>query len=587
MIKKTALPVGTLFIKLLRSLKRFPEAVLFAAATVSILIYINHYGVYPGTEITERLGRIAMTLALGIPLSLSVKVFFERVSDLKKGIKLLIYAAGVGVLILYYFYLLTDFNMVPVSRYIAISFSLYAAFAFIPYFFRKEKFELYVIKLFISFFITCLYSLILFAGLAAILFTIHTLFSLDISDKLYYDIWLIVAGIFAPAFFLADIPRYGEELHVENYPKVLKVLLLYIVMPLLSVYSAILYVYFIKIVATWHWPEGMVSNLVLWYSIISTLVIFFIHPLRSTNRWADIFSSLFPKLILPLLAMMFVAMGIRINAYGITESRYFVMLAGLWVTGCMIYFIFSRRARNIILPVTLAIIAVLSVSGPWSCYSVSKLSQNNRLEKILTAHDMIKDKTIIKPSGDLPETDRKEISAIIRYFDRYHSLDDVRFLPKDFRIADMENVFGFPMYYDYRSPDNDREYFRHSITEHGGFLDITGYDYFSDFPAYRDANLDFSGEQISISYTPQNREIKITKEGRTVYSRNVSDLAIELHKDYSGEDMLKMSQMSYSDQNDQVKILYVFTHFSGWEDRSTGDITLDAIEFYLFVKLKE
>jgi len=64
-------------------------------------------------------------------------------------------------------------------------------------------------------------------------------------------------------------------------------------------------------------------------------------------------------LILPLLAMMFIAMGIRINAYGITENRYFVLAAGLWVTGSMLYLIISKEPRNVYLPASLPW---------WQCY---------------------------------------------------------------------------------------------------------------------------------------------------------------------------------------------------------------------------
>ena len=64
--------------------------------------------------------------------------------------------------------------------------------------------------------------------------------------------------------------------------------------------------------------------------------------------------------------MMFVAMGIRVSAYGITENRYFVLAAGLWVTGSMLYLIFAKRPRNVFLPASLALVVVLSVYGPWS-----------------------------------------------------------------------------------------------------------------------------------------------------------------------------------------------------------------------------
>lgn len=584
MSMKAILLCKNLVTKLLSSLKRFPEAILLAASTVSILILLNHYDSYARKETEELFIRIAMVLALGVPLSLCIKVFFERVPFLKKSIKTLIYIAATAGLLLYYLFLLKDFGMVSISRYIAFSISFYFAFAFIPYFYRRENYELYVIKLFTRFFISYLYSLILYAGLSAMLFTIDRLFSAGISGKLYFDIWLIVAGVFAPAFFLADIPGYGQEFHVESYPKVIRVLLLYIVMPMIVAYSSILYVYFAKIIVTRQWPEGIVSNLVLWYSIISTLVIFLVYPLRTINQWARAFVYLFPKLILPLLAMMFVAMGIRINAYGITENRYFVMLAGLWVTGCMVYFNFIKNARNIVLPISIALISILSVSGPWSSYSVSKLSQNIRFEKILDKYDMVKDGSITRPSRDLSSEDRKEISAIILYFNKYHSLNDIKYLPEGFKIDQMKDVFGFQLY-DGNRGVHDKRYFSHNAVEEGVFLDIEGFDYFADFSPYKFTDFKTSGKPVHVSYTPQDKELRVLEQGKEIYSKNMEDIALKLHRENEGRDTFKKDEMTVLDQNEKVKVLYVFRHISGSENRWTGEVNIDHLEFYLFVKL--
>ncbi|WP_083238718.1 DUF4153 domain-containing protein [Caloranaerobacter ferrireducens] len=581
MIAKTILFCKTKIKKLLSSLRRFPEVILLATTIVFIIIFMNHSNFLKETT-EELLRRICLILALGISLFLSVRVFFERKPFLKKSTKVLAYAGIIGGLILYFFFLLKDFNMVSISRYLAFSISFYCIFAFIPYFYRREGFELYVIKLFTSFFITYLYSVIIYLGLSAMLFSIESLFSINISEKLYFDIMLIVAGIFAPAFFLADIPEYGEEFHLDSYPKVLKVLLLYILLPMIVAYSAILYAYFVKILVTRQWPKGIVSNLVLWYSIFSTLIIFFIYPLRNINKWVKTFISYFPMSLIPLLGMMFVSMIIRINAYGITENRYFVMLVGLWVTGCMIYFIFVKSARNIVLPISLALISILSVSGPWSCYSISKLSQNIRFEKILEKNDMIRNGSVIKPNQDLSETDKKEISEIILYFNRYHNLRDLKYLPQDFKISQMKNVFGFQLY---KGNRGDKKYFNHYALEDGEILNIKGFDYFTYISSNKFTNTNTSKEDFYILYTSQKRELKIFKQGELIYSRNVEDLAKELHKKYGERDQIKMNEMVVAEQNEKVKVLYVFKYIHGFEDRAIDKVNVDSFGFYIFTKL--
>lgn len=336
---KIVLGFKKLLHKLSLSLKRFPISLVYAALTVLVVIMMNHTDV----DVDETYTRIAMTLALGIPLSLSIYMYFEGRKNIKKHVQLLFHGIIGVLLLLYYLFFLKDLEMVASTRYVAYTISSYLLFSFIPYLHRKENYELYVIKLFNRFIITYVYSVILYLGLAAILGTINLLFNINISWKLYFDIAVIVAGIFAPAFFLSDVPKRDEELLVDDYPKVLGVLLQYIILPLISVYTIILYIYFGKCIITTELPRGIIGNLVLWYSIVSAIILFFIYPLRNNNQWVKTFIGIFPKVIIPLLIMMFMAIGIRINTYGITESRYFVLIVGLWVTGVMIYYAIKRK----------------------------------------------------------------------------------------------------------------------------------------------------------------------------------------------------------------------------------------------------
>lgn len=587
MIKKIISYFQLLISKLMTSINRFPETILLAISTVITLIYMNHLD-YANVNTREDLTRIAMVLAIGIPLSLCIKVFFERKQSLNKGIKLGIYLSSIVALTLYYLFMLKDMNNISVSRYIAFSISLYLTFSFIPYFFKKENYELYVITLFNRFVTTYLYSVILFLGLVAIIFTINILFTANISGRIYFDLWLIVVGIFAPAFFLADIPEFGQKLHIREYSKILKVLLLYIVMPLIVAYSAILYVYFIKILVTAQWPQGILGNLVLWFSIISTIVIFFIYPLRNTNQWVKTFISFFPKLLIPLLIMMFVSLGIRINAYGITENRYFVLVAGLWVTGCMLYYILNRNPKNIVFTISLAIISVIVVTGPLSSYSVSKFSQNIRFEKILKENNMISNDKIIKPSSAIAKTDREEISSILLYFQNNHDLEDLKYLPKDFKISQIEDVFGFKLEQEYWGGSKDR-YFNYSIAEDGGFLDIKNYDYFADYTSYRAIRAKNTDDPISISYSEANRTLEILENGNVIYTGNIDDIASTIHEkireNNADKHEVSIEEMTYIDDTPYMEVLYVFNNIAGMESADTKT-TIHPPMFYIFVKIK-
>jgi len=256
---------------LYKSLKRFPVTILFSTAVAVMLIIINE--LQPITSQLETLTKITMTFVLGIPLSLCIKLFFERKDSGKLSELIGLYITGGLVLLLYYFFLLDQLTMVSITRYTAVSLALYLGFLLIPYLLKKEQFEMYVIKICTGFFITVIYSAVLYLGLAAILLTIDQLLGVHVAGEVYYYTLLFVACVFAPSYFLADIPLKDQQFKQEDYSKVLRVLLLYIVMPLLTAYTTILYLYFIKIIVIRQWPVGLVSHLVLWYSVIVTIVL--------------------------------------------------------------------------------------------------------------------------------------------------------------------------------------------------------------------------------------------------------------------------------------------------------------------------
>jgi hypothetical protein len=555
-------------VRLAASLKRFPEPLALAFVTVLILIYLNHAASRP-----DYLMRVAMTLALGIPLTLSLRVLWERGGG-RKVLPVLAYGLAALFLLAYYHLLLPDENMVSMTRYIAFNLAFYLLFLAIPYWGRREGFEMYVLDLGIAFAATYFYSLVLFMGLAAILYTINTLFSAGIPGEVYLDIWLIVVGIFAPAYFLAGVPAYGAEYEPGDYPQFLQILFLYIVMPLLAVYTAILYLYFFQIIITRHWPAGIVSHLVLWYSLVSTGVIFAIYPLKERNRWVQLFIGYFPKLILPLLLMLFVAMGIRIRAYGVTENRYLVLAGGLWSTGQMLYFALKKDNRNVIVVLSAALVALLVVTGPWSAYAVSKYSQNNEIKELLLKNDMLVAGQIV-PSSTIPQADKERITSIINYFHYDHSLADLKFLPPGFTLEQMEEVFGFDLTY-----SRWGNYFRHYLEERG-LLAVSGYDYYLPLVVGKQESVEVKEGELTISYT--SPVLKIKRAGQIIYEKDVEAVALAIHAAYGEEAALDKEDLTFVEENEHLKVMLLFQHIDGVEEE--GRPQIQWLELALLVKL--
>ncbi|MBU3143937.1 DUF4153 domain-containing protein [Clostridium sp. CF012] len=569
------------------SINRFPQTIGISTACVILLIYISEIAPQANGDFIETLGRITMVLALGVPLSLCINLYFEGLEKCKKVSLYVSYLGGTVLLIIYYYLFLKEIGMirmVAMSRYIAFSLILYLIFLIISYLPDRPDFEIFVVRVFTRFFTTVLYSLVLYLGLSAILFTIDKLLGINIKGELYYYTFLIVAGTFAPSFFLAGIPTKNEKLTLNDYSRLLNVLVLYIIMPLISVYTIILYIYFGKIIITRQWPEGLVSNLVLWYSVISAAVLFFISPLLNEKTWTKKYMKYFPKAILPLIVMMFISIGIRINAYGVTENRYFVVALGIWVFLIMIYFAATKKLRNILLPLSLVAITTISVFGPFSSYSVSKYSQNKRLDKIFIANHMIKDSSVIKASAAVSNEDSRQISSILNYFQRNHSLKDVKSLPQDFKNSDMERVLGVKYTDEYNTGNNGYFYFNSSGPLKP--IDIRGYDYFFDS---RTNGQQVSNTSFSIDFDYKSSTLEITQDAKAIYKKNLQDFTNLLMDKYgSNQDQknIPSEEMSFEDENGKVKIKIQFSSISGNKNNSSGKIESKNFEFYVLVKLE-
>ena len=144
------------------------------------------------------------------------------------------------------------------------------------------------------------------------------------------------------------------------------------------------------------------------------------------NRWIKTFSSSFFWALVPLVILLLLAILRRIWEYSFTIERYFVLVLGLWLTGIVIYFIFSKKENIKVIPASLCILAFLISFGPWGAFSVSEQSQINRLQYYLQENDLLQDDKIQKASDDVSFEDRREISSIIRYLNNNHGLDGIQ-----------------------------------------------------------------------------------------------------------------------------------------------------------------
>jgi len=343
-------------------------------------------------DLLDTYTKLGLEGVLGLSLFLGIALWSER-RKWSKGRAVLANIIVLGLLVIHY---LTFDPEITSSLY---QFGLYVLaghlfVAFIPFIGTKATngFWQYNKTLFLRFLTSLLYSGVLFAGLSMAILAIDKLFGVKFDDRIYGQLFIIIGGIFNTWFFLSGVPEDFNTLEAtQDYPKGLKIFTQFILLPLITIYLAILYAYCLKILFDQHWPNGWVSNPVLWFSTIGILSYLLLYPIRNAegNTWITTYGKWFFISLYPLIVLLSLGIYERVSEYGITEERYFIITLTLWLFLITLYFTFSKSKNIKVIPISLFAIALFISIGPWSAFSVSKRSQFHRLERMieLANHD--------------------------------------------------------------------------------------------------------------------------------------------------------------------------------------------------------
>jgi len=411
---------------LVNVIKRFPLQFIFAVAAVACWSYYIHISDYRDySEQHENLkGHLIKAIAilnLALALILALDLISERNKyPLKK--KWLLRIGGLLIGILLYLSLNPTNYSADLYRIFLFAFAFHLLVAFAPFISQKKVngFWQFNKALFLRFLTSSLYSAVLYAGLAIALVAINGLFNAEIRWQTYMILFAIISAGFNTTFFLAGIPTDYKLLEEDqSYPKGLKIFSQFVLIPLVTIYLAILFVYEIKIVVLWELPKGLVSSLILGYAVFGILSLLLVYPVKETagNNWIKLFSRFFYFMMIPLVVLLLLAVWKRVGHYGITESRYILTALALWLAGITLYFLFSKKQNIKVIPISLCIISLLATYGPQSAFSVSKYSQLSRLKRIMNSRK---------------KDDVKEKPAVIKYLVYTHGLKTLQpFTQKD------------------------------------------------------------------------------------------------------------------------------------------------------------
>lgn len=427
------------------------------------------------------------TFVLGAFLGIAAQFSCERFDKLARH-RAVVYIISAFLTAGYYLIIMPVENIdyaVRARTFVAV-FAMFCAFMWVPSCRGRFDFNKVALIHFKAAFTSILYSCVLSAGCASVIAAVDILL-FKVNSDTYGYVMAVIWILFATVYYLSLLPRFNSDEEVDreyalnesHYPKFLEILVSYIAIPLVAAYTLVLAAYFIKILVTLKWPSGQLGVMVLSYSAAG-LIIYVLASLLN-NRFARLYQRIFPVVLIPVVIMQLISVGIRLNAYGVTESRYYVALFGVFSVVCGILLSFKPVAKNGLIAILAAGFAIFSVIPPVDAFTVSRVSQIDRLESMLSAEGILTDGEL-NPKSDVSMTLRLETTSIMNYLANRNYTGYLSWLPADFRTnKDMYGTFGFESAYE----SGDRENYFFANRDMQQPLNISGYDIMLNLGSYR------------------------------------------------------------------------------------------------------
>ena len=245
----------------------------------------------------------------------------------------------------------------------------------------NRSFAAHALHVVTQLFFGLLISGILYLAVLAITSSFFYIFGIDEPNHFYEHIAQFIFFVLAPQV-CCTLVRQNEDEVAEPF-KILRIILNFILSPAVIIYTVILYTYFIKIAFEWDLPKGGVAWMVMGF--ITVALVGRVAQSILSRRYYDWFYKYFTLIAIPPLVMYWIGSIYRIRLYSFTESRFYLMVAGVLMT-LFVLMLWKERTRRYQLMALIfgaAIILFTYIPGI-SAKSIGLSCQKQRLTRLIS-----------------------------------------------------------------------------------------------------------------------------------------------------------------------------------------------------------
>lgn len=442
--------------------------------------------------------------------SFPLALFLENTKKKMLGVLVLLFT--LASIALYCFTLFNNDVEWEMMQFAAILFVSLLSITFALYF-RKNtdaSFWIFTEKISREFITTLIYISVLQGGLGLAIYAVDVLFNVKVENEVYGSLAVICYLVVAPIYFLMNVPA-KDNLYEETleYNKFLKILGLNVLLPILGLYLVILYFYLIKIIANWELPNGWVTTLVSILGLGGYIAKFLLFPV-SENKVVRFLNRYFSVLLLPLVVLMSVGIARRIDDYGISINRLYVLIFNVWLYAVSVYLFFSGSKHLRWLVISFAVVLLLVSVGPWSVFATTKLAVEKDLTTLLVENKLFMNKQLVNNKSnkiEIKDSIQAEISDKVYYYvsnfgveNWKKTFNDKRKLTGAFQITESLGVDNYVL-----DEKTKSIYAAHTMKN---VYDIKGYNYvITNLELHEDSSLIFTDKKFKIEFIKNKIEI--------------------------------------------------------------------------------
>ncbi|WP_205648857.1 DUF4153 domain-containing protein [Acuticoccus kandeliae] len=229
-------------------------------------------------------------------------------------------------------------------------------------------------------------------GVYSLELSAEALLGFDFRDLTRQVIVPLALGFLAPVVFLSLSERQlegGEDRVADALGLVAQTFARLVLTPLLAIYALVLILYTVRILAFWELPNNEIGWIVPLFGVTGAVTFLAMASLPNPGRMSRAFVAGWFALTLFPVALFVIALAIRIEAYGITPSRYDAILVAAWLgMNAVAFTLGGWRADVRLLPVSLVLVLGLGAVGPWSLVPIVTRSQSDALVRMLPQSDI-------------------------------------------------------------------------------------------------------------------------------------------------------------------------------------------------------